>query len=95
MGQQSEDRKHASNDAKCLELGWVCVPLAVKVCGPEAQANLSQPCCVPCNQIKFLQVPGHFCSLWQVKPGPSQSECQSSVVPFDGYWLLVSSPSPS
>ena len=27
--QVAENRKHASNDAKCSELGWVCVPLAV------------------------------------------------------------------
>ena len=34
----------ASNDAKCSELGWVCVPLAVEAYGcwgPEAQTNLS------------------------------------------------------
>ena len=24
-----ERRKHAANDPKCAELGWVCVPLAV------------------------------------------------------------------
>ena len=36
-----------------------------------------------------------FYSLWQVKPGISQSECQSLVVPFVGNWLLVASPSPS
>ena len=40
--QVAENRKHASNDAKCLEIGWVCVPLAVEVYGcwgPEAQTN--------------------------------------------------------
>ena len=42
----------------------------------------------PCNYIKWLLVPGHFCSLWQIK----QIECQSSVVLFIGNWLLVSSP---
>ena len=43
--QVAENRKHASNDAKCPELGCVCVPLAVEVydCwGPEAQTNLSR-----------------------------------------------------
>ncbi|KAL5502816.1 hypothetical protein EMCRGX_G009650 [Ephydatia muelleri] len=42
--QVAENRKHASNDAKCSELGWVCVPLAVEAYGcwgPEAQTNLS------------------------------------------------------
>ena len=41
MGQHLSGLETASNDAKCLELGWMCVPLAVKVYGPEAQANLS------------------------------------------------------
>ena len=43
--QVAENRKHASNDAKCSELGWVCVPLAVEAYGcwgPEAQTNLSR-----------------------------------------------------
>ena len=31
--QVTENRKHASNDAKCSELGCVCVPLAVEVYG--------------------------------------------------------------
>ena len=31
--QVAENRKHASNDAKCSELGWVCVPLAVEAYG--------------------------------------------------------------
>ena len=26
----AECRKHSSNDPKCQELGWVCIPLAVK-----------------------------------------------------------------
>ena len=73
MSQQLSGLKTASNDAKCLELGWMCVPLAVKVYGPEAQANLSWlAVCLAIISI-FLQIPGHFCSLRQVKPGPSQS----------------------
>eukprot|EP00731_Ephydatia_muelleri_P002828 Em0001g2828a len=42
--QVAESRKHASNDAKCSELGCVCVPLAVEAygCWPEAQTNLSR-----------------------------------------------------
>ena len=31
--QVAENRKHASNNAKCSELGWVCMPLAVEVNG--------------------------------------------------------------
>ena len=42
---QAEQRKHHSNDAKCGELGWVCIPLVVESYGswgPEAQRSLSR-----------------------------------------------------
>ena len=42
---QAEQRKHHSNDAKCEELGWVCIPLFVESYGswgPEAQRCLSR-----------------------------------------------------
>ena len=29
----AEARKHATNDAKCNRLGWVCIPLAVETYG--------------------------------------------------------------
>ena len=29
----AEERKHRSNDAKCVELGWVSIPLAVETYG--------------------------------------------------------------
>ena len=32
----AETRKHHSNDAKCSELGWSCLPLAVETLGKEA-----------------------------------------------------------
>ena len=38
---QAEQRKHHSNDAKCGELGWVCIRLVVEW-GPEAQRSLSR-----------------------------------------------------
>ena len=41
----SEQRKHASNDAKCSELGWSCIPLAVEMYGcwgAEAYLYLSR-----------------------------------------------------
>ena len=28
-----ENRKHNSNDRKCEELGWVCIPLVVETYG--------------------------------------------------------------
>ena len=42
---QAEQRKHHSNDAKCGELSWVCIPLVVVSYGswgPEAQRSLSR-----------------------------------------------------
>ena len=33
----AEQRKHNANDEKCSELGWKCVPLAVRVMGVGAQ----------------------------------------------------------
>ena len=42
---QAEQRKHHSNDAKCEELGWVCISLVVESYGswgPEAQRCLSR-----------------------------------------------------
>ncbi|KAL5493235.1 hypothetical protein EMCRGX_G014382 [Ephydatia muelleri] len=42
---QAEKRKHHSNDATCLELGWTCIPLVVEsfgCWGPEAQRSLSR-----------------------------------------------------
>ena len=59
---QAEIRKHHSNDAKCRELGWVCIPLVVKyfACwGPETLSRLAgilatrqrQPKTITINQI--------------------------------------------
>ena len=42
---KAECRKHSSNDPKCQELGWVCVPLAVESYGnwgKEAQSNFAR-----------------------------------------------------
>ena len=42
----TEQRKHEENDAKCKELGWVCVPMVVEaygVCGTEAMESFSLP----------------------------------------------------
>ena len=41
----AEERKHRSNDAKCAELGWVSIPLAMEMYGcwgTEAKWALSQ-----------------------------------------------------
>ena len=42
---KAECRKHSSNDPKCQELGWVCVPLAVESYGnwgKEAQNTFAR-----------------------------------------------------
>ena len=31
--QEAEDKKHAENDAKCSDLGWLCIPLAANTYG--------------------------------------------------------------
>ena len=41
----TEQRKHCSNDGKCNDLGWVCVPLVVEsygAWGKEALESISQ-----------------------------------------------------
>ena len=41
----AECRKHSTNDARCQELGWVCIPLAVETFGhwgKEAQIVFSR-----------------------------------------------------
>ncbi|KAL5517624.1 hypothetical protein EMCRGX_G003206 [Ephydatia muelleri] len=43
--QVAEVRKHAANDGKCKELGWVCIPLAVEsygCWGTEAQESFKR-----------------------------------------------------
>ena len=42
---KAEVHKHNANDAKCTELGWVCIPLAVETYGcwgGEAQGSISR-----------------------------------------------------
>ena len=41
----AESRKHDANDPKCVELGWICIPLAVEAhgnWGKEAQETFFQ-----------------------------------------------------
>ena len=41
----AENRKHATNDTRCQELGWMCIPLAVELYGnwgKEAQCVFSR-----------------------------------------------------
>ena len=43
----SEQRKHASNNVKCSELGWSCIPLAVETYGSRSTLTSFMPCLSP------------------------------------------------
>ena len=51
--------KHNANDAKCSELGWTCIPIAVEtyVLGCRSHADFDTPCLSPRHKGKLLQVP--------------------------------------
>ena len=52
----TEKRKHEANDAKCRELGWVCVPMFVEAYGAwgvETMEYMSRlAACLATNSIK-------------------------------------------
>ena len=57
--QASEIRKHNSNDAKCVELGWVCIPLVVETYGQEAVktfAQLASRLAIACSKPKSVVI---------------------------------------
>ena len=60
--QASEIRKHNSNDAKCVELGWVCIPLVVETYGAWCQeavktfAQLASRLAIACSKPKSVVI---------------------------------------
>ena len=60
--QASEIRKHNSNDAKCGELGWVCIPLVVETYGAWGQeavktfAQLASRLAIACSKPKSVVI---------------------------------------
>ena len=60
--QASEIRKHNSNDAKCVELGWVCIPLVVETYGAWGQeavktfAHLASRLAIACSKPKSVVI---------------------------------------
>eukprot|EP00731_Ephydatia_muelleri_P011109 Em0006g3a len=56
----SEIRKHNSNDAKCVELGWVCIPLVVETYGAWGQeavktfVQLASRLAIACSKPKSV-----------------------------------------
>ena len=58
----SEIRKHNSNDAKCGELGWVCIALVVETYGAWGQeavkgfAQLASRLAIACSKPKSVDI---------------------------------------
>ena len=49
----AEERKHRANDAKCAELGWVSIPLAVETYG--------------CHKTKLSKIHSHCSVIWKAE----------------------------
>ena len=64
----AEVRKHNPNDAKCLELGWLCIPIAVETYGrwgAEAMQTLSRLATRLATRGNHSQVTCHLPIIWQ------------------------------
>ena len=76
----AEARKHATNDAKCNRLGWVCIPLAVETysCwGDEAIKCLDS--CAYRYSHGSPKVFGCVGPVRKAKHRPSQSQCKGHI----------------
>ena len=63
----AEVRKHTANDAKCQELGWSCIQLAVETYGnwgKEAQCALSRLASHACHRPGQFQSKNGCRDLW-------------------------------
>ena len=69
----SEIRKHNSNDGKCGDLGWVCIPLIVEtysVWGQEAVKSFAQLASRLAIHLLQAKVCHHKRPIWQAKHLP-------------------------
>ena len=67
-----EVRKHNANDAKCTELGWVCIV--------ETYSSFSAGC--PSGfAVAVQQFKGHCKHLSETEPHLSSQQCQSLAIP--------------
>ena len=69
----AEERKHRSSDAKCAELGWVSISLAVETYGcwgTEAKWAFSQLASRLGTRQKLPKVHTHHSSIWEAEPDP-------------------------
>ena len=55
----TEVHKHNSNDAKCSELGWTCIPIAVETYGCWGAEAMQT------SSWKLLKVSGYLSIIWQ------------------------------
>ena len=82
----AEARKHATNDAKCNRLGWVCIPLAVgpwrlTVVGETKPLSISRQTrrCTYRYSHGSPKIFGCVGSVRKAKHRPSQSECKGHI----------------
>ena len=81
----AENRKHNSNDRKCEELGWICIPLVVETYGcwgaaaVAAFSKLAGRLSTRLNQPKSRTIFGNI-----QPPRPSLSESQLQCHPVQG-----------
>ena len=72
----TELRKHSSNDTKCKELDWVCVPLVVEsygAWGKEALESISQLSLSTSHLLVQDKVCGSYRTLRAAEPSPGTS----------------------
>ena len=78
----AEAQKHATNDAKCNRLGWVCIPLAVETydCwGDKAIKCLDRLTARITTRTARPKSSGCVGSVLKAKHRPSQSQCKGHI----------------
>ena len=66
----SEIRKHNSNDGKCGDLGWVCIPVVVETYGAWGQEAVKSFGITAGNHQLHAKVYHRTRSIWQAKHLP-------------------------
>ncbi|KAL5496642.1 hypothetical protein EMCRGX_G012969 [Ephydatia muelleri] len=85
--QASEIRKHYSNDAICVELGWVCIPLVVETYGAWGQeavknfAQLASRLAIACSKPKSVVINEIYGRLYTCLMRSISSAILTRIVP--------------
>ena len=85
--QASEIRKHNSNDAICVELGWVCIPLVVETYGAWGQeavktfAQLASRLAIACSKPKSVVINEIYGRLYTCLMRSISSAILTRIVP--------------